>query len=139
MFIYNRKAYYHETDQMGVIHHSNYIKWMEEARIEFMEAIGLGYDKVEAMGIVSPVTNISIDYKSPVKFTDEVEIRVSIAKYNGTVLEIAYEFFDVTTGKVSNRAHSKHCFTKGGRIISLKKEIPELDTALLENMDGAEA
>ena len=40
MFKYERKAYYHETDQMGIIHHSNYLKWMEEARIALMDELG---------------------------------------------------------------------------------------------------
>ena len=51
MFTYKRKAQYHETDQMGIIHHSNYVRWMEEARIAFMESLGFGYDKVESLGI----------------------------------------------------------------------------------------
>ena len=46
-FMYLRKAQYHETDQMGFIHHSNYIKWMEEARVAFMDQIGMGYAEVE--------------------------------------------------------------------------------------------
>ena len=47
MSVYKRKAQYHETDQMGIIHHSNYIKWMEEARIAFMGEMGFGYGEVE--------------------------------------------------------------------------------------------
>ena len=42
MFVYKRRAQYHETDQMGIIHHSNYVKWMEEARVRFMDLLGLG-------------------------------------------------------------------------------------------------
>ena len=60
MFTYSRKAQYHETDKMGIIHHSNYIKWLEEARIAYMEHLGYGFDKVEQLGIVSPVAGISI-------------------------------------------------------------------------------
>ena len=54
MGVYRRKAQYHETDQMGIIHHSNYVKWMEEARIDFMKEMGFGYGEVEKRGIVSP-------------------------------------------------------------------------------------
>ena len=43
MGVYRRKAQYHETDQMGIIHHSNYVKWMEEARIDFMKELDLGW------------------------------------------------------------------------------------------------
>ena len=46
---YEHHAKYYETDQMGIIHHSNYIKWMEEARMDMMEQIGLSYKEMEAM------------------------------------------------------------------------------------------
>ena len=80
MFKYLRKAHYHETDQMGLIHHSNYVKWMEEARIAFMDELGLSYRSLEESGIASPVTGINVEYKKPVRFDDEIEIRVSVGK-----------------------------------------------------------
>ena len=52
MGVYRRKAQYHETDQMGIIHHSNYVKWMEEARIDFMKEMGFGYGEVEKRGFL---------------------------------------------------------------------------------------
>ena len=66
MFTYTRTAQYHETDQMGVIHHANYLKWMEEARIAFLDSVGLSYRGVEQGGIVSPVTAVTVEYKRPV-------------------------------------------------------------------------
>lgn len=63
MFKYIRRAQYHETDQMHIIHHSNYVKWMEEARTAYLDQMGLGYKEVEALGIISPVVSISLDYK----------------------------------------------------------------------------
>ena len=71
MGVYRRKAQYHETDQMGIIHHSNYVKWMEEARIDFMKELGFGYGEVEKRGIVSPVAGVSVSYKKPVLFDDD--------------------------------------------------------------------
>ena len=44
---YVHQAQYYETDQMGIIHHSNYIRWMEEARTDVLEQIGLPYDRSE--------------------------------------------------------------------------------------------
>ncbi len=63
---------YYETDQMAVIHHSNYIRRFEESRIDFLEQIGLGYDKLEAGGILIPVLGVSCEYKSSVNFNDKV-------------------------------------------------------------------
>ena len=127
MGVYRRRAQYHETDQMGIIHHSNYVKWMEEARIAFMGELGFGYNEVEKRGIVSPVAGISVSYKRPVLFDDVVEIEVSVKRYSGVVLELEYRFFNVTRNEVCTLASSKHCFTRDGKVVSLKKEIPELD------------
>ncbi|MFQ7173111.1 MAG: acyl-CoA thioesterase [Thomasclavelia ramosa] len=57
---YLHNAKYYETDRMGIIHHSNYIRWFEEARIDYMNQIGLTYKKMEEEGIISPVLSISI-------------------------------------------------------------------------------
>ena len=51
---YTHKVQYYETDQMGIVHHSNYIRWFEEARTDFMEQMGLGYEQMEERGIVGP-------------------------------------------------------------------------------------
>lgn len=128
MFTYKRKANYHETDKMGIIHHSNYIKWMEEARIEYMESLGFGFEKVEELGIMSPVAGLSIDYKRPVRFPDVVEVRLSVTRYSGVVQEVTYEFYNTTTDELSAVATSKHCYINAeGRVVNLKKVIPELD------------
>ena len=86
---------------MNIIHHSNYIKWMEEARIEYMDSLGFGFVKVEELGIMSPVAGITINYKSPVRFGDIVDITVSITRYSGVIQEIAYEINNRTTGQLS--------------------------------------
>ena len=132
MFIYKRKAQYHETDQMGIIHHSNYVKWMEEARVAFLDQIGLGYGKVEKLGIVSPVVSISVEYKRQVCFGDEIEVRAEVQKYNGVALELSYEFYNLTREEVCTVATSRHGFLKDNKIISLKKELPELDELMTE-------
>lgn len=127
MFTYTRKAQYYETDKMGIIHHSNYVKWMEEARIAYMESLGYGFDKVESLGVLSPVAGISVSYKNPVRFNDTVQISISLTRYSGVIQEVAYTFTNATTGELSATATSKHCYIKDGKIINLKHAIPELD------------
>ena len=136
MFTYLRKAHYHETDQMGFIHHSNYVKWMEEARVAFMDEIGLSYLSLEEGGIVSPVTSISVDYKRPVLFDDELEISVSVNKYSGVKLEIGYAMYNKTKDELAAEAVSHHCFMKDGRVVSLKRANPELDVKIKNKMEG---
>lgn len=72
--LYVRRANYYETDKMGIIHHSNYIRWFEEARLRYMEEMGWPFTKVEAMGIVIPVLSVDCQYKSMVRYDDIVDI-----------------------------------------------------------------
>ena len=127
MFTFSRKANYHETDKMGIIHHSNFIKWMEEARIAYMESLGFGFDKVEELGIVSPVAGINITYKTPVRFNDIVDIQVCVTRYSGVIQEVSYTFTNQKTGDLCATATSKHCYLKDGKVVNLKHEIPALD------------
>ena len=56
---YEHYTQYYETDQMGCVHHSNYIRWMEEARVFLMEQMGCSYRAMEEAGILSPVLEVS--------------------------------------------------------------------------------
>ena len=75
---YIRTAKYYETDQMGVIHHSNYIRWMEEARVDMLNQLGYPYRRFEEMGYISPVLHAECEYKKSVRFDDEVRITVTL-------------------------------------------------------------
>lgn len=131
MFQYQRIAQYHETDQMGIIHHSNFIKWMEEARIAFLQSVGIAYRDLEDYGLTSPVVDIHISYKNPIRFSDTVCIWIRIRSYSGVRLEFSYEFRTVD-GVLNAQADSTHCFLENGRIISLRKRFPEFDVLLRE-------
>ena len=98
--------------------------------------MGFGYGEVEKRGIVSPVAGVSVSYKKPVLFDDVVEISVSVRKYSGAVLELEYEVCNVTRDEVCTVASSKHCFTRDGKLISLKREIPELDVLFRNCVKG---
>lgn len=130
---YEHHAMYYETDQMGIIHHSNYVKWMEEARMNLMEQIGLSYKEMETMEIVSPVLSIEVKYHSMVHFDDVVVIETRLVKYNGIRMEVEYTMTDKKTGELRTTAKSSHCFlNRSGKPISLKRSYPELDTKFFE-------
>lgn len=132
---YEHQAQYYETDQMGIIHHSNYVRWMESARIWWMYQSGIDYRKMEEMGIISPVLEISCEYKSMVHFGDTVLIALEIEKYNGVKLELSYQITDKESGQLRMMGKSKHCFLdSSGKIISLKKSYPEYDRIFAGNM-----
>lgn len=133
---YEHHAKYYETDQMGIIHHSNYIKWMEEARMDLMEQIGLSYKQMEEMEIISPVLSVEVEYRSMVHFDDVVVIQTKLTKYNGIKMEVEYEMYDKKTGELRTVAKSNHCFlTRSGQPISLKRSYPELDTKFFQMKD----
>ena len=125
MYCYRRKAQYH-----GVIHHAVYVKWMEEARVAYLDALGFGYVDIERAGVVSPVVAISIDYRRPVMFADDVEIGVRVNRYSTRVLEIGYEIRNLTRGTLAAEGVSKHCFLKDGAVVSVRTALPELHALL---------
>jgi len=129
--IYEHECNYYETDQMGVIHHSNYIRFMEEARIDYLDQIGFPMEEIEAQGIVSPVVDVHCQYKNMSRFKDVLCIRVFIKEYRGVKFSIGYEMTDKKTGQLRAVGESSHCFlTKDGRIVMPKKVMPKLDEAL---------
>ncbi len=128
---YIHKVHYYETDKMGVTHHSNYIRWMEEARVDFLDQIGYGYAKMEEAGIISPVIGVECEYKRTTTFDDEIRICPEIESFNGVKLVIRYVMTNVKTGELVSKGKSMHCFlSKEGKPLSLKKEFPEIDRAL---------
>ena len=136
---YEHHAKYYETDQMGIIHHSNYVKWMKEARLDLMDQIGLNYKQMEEMEIISPVLSISVDYHSMVRFDDTVIIQTKLVKYNGIKMEVEYVMTDKATGELRTTARSSHCFlNRSGKPISLKRSYPEIDTKFFEFKDETE-
>lgn len=107
---YIRDVKYYETDKMGIVHHSNYIRWFEEARMDFLDKLGYPYDKMEEMGIMSPVLSVSCKYKSVVKFGEQVEIITKVDSFNGIKLVISYEIKRLGTEEVTTTGTSEHCF-----------------------------
>ena len=132
---YEHKAEYYETDQMGIINHSNYIRWYESARIYFMDKLGISYKKMEEKGIISPVLSVSSEYKNMVYFDDVVLVNVKIKKYNGIRLELEYTLTNKETGEVVNTGSSKHCFLMNNKIINLKKVSEEFHEMFLNAVE----
>ena len=127
---YTHIVQYYETDRMGITHHSNYIRWMEEARIDFLAQIGWDYAKLEEMGIISPVLNVTCDYKVSTTFSDQVKISVKVKEFKGVKLHLEYEMKN-QDGKTVCKATSSHAFLNSeGRPIRMKDEQPELYKAL---------
>lgn len=122
---YRHKVQYYETDRMGITHHSNYIRWMEEARVYFLEQSGWSYRILEESGIISPVTAIECSYKETTTFSDEINIVVSMEEFRGIRLKLQYHMFN-QEGKTVCEGKSEHCFMdRDGHLLQMKKEYPD--------------
>ena len=105
MVPYDHKVQYYETDGMGIVHHSNYIRWFEEARVDLLEQLG-----------------------------ETVRIEASITQYNGVRMTLHYDVYDKATGTLRCTGDSRHCFINAeGKPAILKRCWPEFDAALAAN------
>jgi len=136
MQAYIHRVHYHETDKMGITHHSNYIKWMEEARIDFLDRLGYGYAALEREGIISPVIGVECSYKRTTTFDDEVAIRVGVEQFRGVRLTIGYTMTNLRTQELVAEGRTMHCFVDAqGKPVALKKQFPDFDRALKAQLE----
>ena len=130
MHTYQHEVKYYECDRMGITHHSNYVRFMEEARVDFLDALGYGFDRIEAEGIVSPVISINCNYKHPTTFKDLIDIEVVISNMQDLKFEFTYTM--KVAGKIVCLGQSTHCFMENGRPVVIAKRLPELYRLLKE-------
>ena len=122
MRYYDRVVNYYETDQMGIVHHSNYIRYFEEARCSFMEQAGYPYARLEEEEIVSPTLAVSCRYLHAVKYGDTVRM----VKLSRLKCSFTYEVTDAKTGEIRAKGTSEHGFlTREGKPVIMPKDRPE--------------
>lgn len=85
---------YGETDQMGVVHHSNYLRFFEVARLQWLKKMGISYNDMEHEGVMMPVIAASIDYKAPAKFEDELTIEIHLQAVPLVKMIFDYQVFN---------------------------------------------
>lgn len=125
--LYEHRVSYYETDQMGIVHHSNYIRWFEDARVDFLEQVGFSYKKMEDMGIMIVVLGASCEYRSPARFGDRVVVIPRISEYNGFKMTVSYQVIDKADGTLLVTGETKHCFTDLDlKPVRTKRDYPEI-------------
>lgn len=85
---------YAETDQMGVVHHSNYLLYFEEARLDWLDTLNTPYIEMEKNGIISPVVEVNLKYHNPLFFGDSYCIEIQVVKIPKVTLELTYKVFN---------------------------------------------
>ncbi len=116
----HRVAFY-ETDAMGVVHHANYVLFLELARIDFLDEHDVPYREYVAQNLHYAVTRVDIRYRQAARFDDEVETLVWVEWVRGASLAIGYEL------RCGERpiatARTEHAMVDGtGRVVRIPAE-----------------
>lgn len=118
--IYKRKVQFYETDAQGVVHHSNYPRYFEEARGYYLEKIGYPYEKIRSdLNTDVVLLELQISYKKPLYFGDVFEINFDISDMDRYFFSFEYSVLKgdtvVATGKTKHACLSR----KTGKITSI--------------------
>lgn len=135
--IFERTINYYETDRMGVVHHSNYIRYLEEARCFWLAKIEMPFSLLEENNITIPVLGVNCTYKFHVTFGDTIQIIPFVKEFNGVRMTVGYDVKDKKSGKTVLIGETKHCFAnKNLRPINLKKVAPEFSRKFENLLDN---
>jgi len=125
MYEYTRPVYYYETDKMGVVHHSNYLRWLEETRIAFFNDNDLAYAETESYGVLSPITEVNVKFKYPARFGDIFTVKMQMTKYTGVRFTVEYTVTN-QNGDLLMQGSSNHAFiNQDFKPVSLSHKIPK--------------
>lgn len=118
---------YKETDQMGIVHHTNYIVWFELGRTEFIRKLGYSYSELEKRGLLLPVVDLHVRYHASARYEERVLVRTSIQEFSGAKITFAYELIHKEKGNRLVTGTTTHLWVnKEMKRVNLKKVHPEL-------------
>lgn len=129
---FKTRVYYYDTDKMGVVYHSNYLKWMEIARTEYFRDMPITYNNIEEMGYILAIRKVDIEYINSAKYDDIIEIFVEIKKIDNIKIEFYYEMYDEQKVLKAKGTTVNVFVDKEGNLKRIKKEMLEV---LKENIN----
>ncbi len=132
---YIHKVKYYEVDKMSITHHSNYVRFMEEARVDLLNQIDHGFEKIEAEGVVSPVLSVDVKFIKPTLFQDEISIMVHFE--NTSPLKFTFTYEMKVDDVLVCTAKSVHCFMENNHPVVVAKRFPRLVEDLLRSNQEA--
>lgn len=122
---YIRQANYYETDQMGIVHHTNYLRYFEEARLDLMRQMGCSAKDLEALGIIIPNIDAYAKYLHTIHFEERFAVSVKPVSFTGVRMKFEYEV--VKDGVVCCTGFTTHCFVDSAmKPLILKRSHPEV-------------
>ncbi len=115
------KVRFVETDMMGVVHHANYLRWFEMARVAYLRACGITLNELMDAGVIFPITEVEAHYKNSCTFDDDFEVQVRMSAFNKAKMEFEYKVIRLRDGAVAVEGHTRNVFTsRDGHIIRLE-------------------
>jgi len=118
---------YAETDQMGVVHHSNYPIWFEAGRTDFIRKMGMPYSVIEQKGAMLPLLELRCRFMSFARYEDNIIIKTYIKEFTGTRLCFSYQAVREEDGRILAEGETLHCWTRRDlKPVNIKKYMPEI-------------
>ncbi len=122
---------YAETDQMSIVHHSNYPIWFEAGRTDYLKKAGMSNSEIEAKGVLLPLSHMECTFKSPAKYEDEIIVKTSIKKMTCARVEFVYEVVNSKDKNLLASGTTTHAWTdKLLRPLNIEKRLPEFAALL---------
>jgi acyl-CoA thioester hydrolase len=120
------RVIYADTDAMGVVYHTNYIKWFEIGRNELLREMGTPYAKLESSGYNLPVTEVYCQYFLPARYDDIIFVETKIDYLRRSILKFDYLIWDEKMEKTLTEGYTIHIFTNNdGKIVRAPKTVAE--------------
>ena len=100
---------YAETDKMGVVYYANYLVWFEVGRCEWMRATGSSYQQLELDGTILPVLAAHCEYRRPVRYDEDVEVRTRATLLSPARVRFDYDVVPAGATEPSASGYTEHC------------------------------
>lgn len=124
---YMHTVQYYETDAMRIVHHSNYIRWMEEVRLDYLDKLGLAYGGMEEEGVIIPVLSASCEYRAATRYGETVKIIAEMEKFDGLRFFVSYRITSMDGTVLHATGRSSHCFlNREMKPVNIKKAAPAI-------------
>lgn len=106
-FVYEARARFHQTDAMGVVHHASYLAYLEDARVEYLRALGHPYERIRREdGLDFAVVEVQLAYLAPLRFDDAFRVHVRTAETGRA--SFALEYAIERDGATVARGRTRH-------------------------------
>jgi len=121
--LYTRRVQFYDTDAQGIVHHSNYFRYFEEARGELLRGIGLPYSSMREKGYEVVLLEACCTFRKPLFYDDVVNIELQLEDIDRFTFSFLYKVS--VEDELRAEGRTKHCMVRNGKIVSIPAEVRE--------------